>query len=140
MKPVSISWEGDRASDVAAGSGENHGLLSEGVGEPWKGKEACCMSLRVGAWRAARRKLPLLHTNYCSFATGEQQLAARSSSECARQTGKLCHPRRRLWTKRPASTPFGVKPRGACCTPLCPMPKVSAGTSSQERWKGSLGA
>lgn len=88
MKPVSISWEGDRASDVAAGPGENHGVLSEGVGEPWKGKEACCMSLRVGAWRAARRKLPLLHTNYCSFATGEQQLAARSSSECCKADRK----------------------------------------------------
>lgn len=73
VKPISISWAGDRASNVAAGTGESSGLLSEEVGEPQRGKKACCVSLRVGAWRAACRKLPLLHTNYCSFATGEQQ-------------------------------------------------------------------
>lgn len=39
MKPMSISWAGDRAGSVSAEPGENHGLLSEEVEEPGRGAE-----------------------------------------------------------------------------------------------------
>lgn len=81
MKPVSTSWEGDRASNVSAGPGENHGLLSEGVGEPWKGKEACCMSLRVGAGGLRAGNCP----DYTLITARSPQV---SSSECCRADRK----------------------------------------------------
>lgn len=117
------------------------------VSERHRGLLNVAWPLRVGAWRAACRKLLLLHTNYCSFATGEQQLAARHSSEYPRQTRQICRPRGGSGPHAPSE----VKPRDSSCPPVCPVtllsevflesefPKVSAGTSSQEMERAHWG-
>lgn len=123
------------------------GLLT--VSRPWRGE---------AAGRAACRQPLLLHTNYCSFATGEQQQATRSSSEGSNahredlpsQNAALGHVASKGSIR--GITQWFPLPHHLPCLPsrkssLILLPKMSAATSGQEmgrahwapprKWKGS---